>query len=223
MGGLSHRLKEDVMRSTPLVGLCRSASLAGDHVRLPPGPATAKQGIALSTGPADRGGNHRRDARSRRSLRRSQAAQRDHRALACRVADQRSARPAGERSRPDTRRRVGAPRQGRQAPRGRDGPVGLGAARAVAHDPRRAAGWRALLRAPGPHLRPPLLPIRDSRPTAQRRPRGRGAPPVRAAPAPPRPRRRDESGRSPTTGHPTATRSRRPRDQWRRSPRELRA
>ena len=78
-----------------------------------------------------------------------------------------------------------------------------------------SAGWRALLRAPGPHLRPPLLPIRDSRPTAQRRPRGRSAPSVRAAPAPPRPRRRDESGRSPTTGHPTATRSRRPRDHLR--------
>ena len=50
------------------------------------------------------------------------------------LRDQRGARPGGERSRPNTRRRVGASREGRQAPRGWNGPLGLGAARSVARD-----------------------------------------------------------------------------------------
>ena len=211
------------MRSAPLLdcaGRRRSpATLSG----LPPGPATAKQGIALSTGPADRGGDHCRDARRRRSLRRSQAARRDRRALARRVADQRSARPARERSRPDPRRRAGPPRQGRQAPRGRDGPLGLGAARAVAHDPRRAAGWTRCSACSGarPAAGPAPHPGSASNcATPPARP-GCAAGSRRTSSATRTPSR--WSGRRPATGHPTAARSRRPRDQWRRSPRELRA
>jgi integrase len=40
------RPKEDCRASHSAAGLCRSASLVGDHVWFSPGPATAKQGIA---------------------------------------------------------------------------------------------------------------------------------------------------------------------------------
>ncbi len=103
----------------------------------------------------------------------------------------RGARLDRERSRPHTRRGVGAPRQGRQAPRGRDGPLGLGAARAVAPGPRRAAGRRAFLCASRTHPRPPLLSRRDPTADAKRGCGSRRQAAIRAAPAPPRSRSRD--------------------------------
>jgi hypothetical protein len=125
---------------------------------------------------------------------------------------QRGARLGGERSRPNSRRRAGAPWQGRQTPRGWNGPPGLGAARPVARHPRRAAGRRAVLRAPRTHPRPPLLSRRDPHTAAKRRCGGRRQATVRTAPAPPRPRSRDVPRRGPAGRHPAATRSCRPRD-----------
>ena len=181
------------MESVPLLdraGRRRSpATLSSFHQGL----LAPQQGIALSTGSSDRGGDHRRDARGRRSRRPVQAARRDRCPMADRAANQRSARASGERSRPDTWRRAGAPWQGRQAPRGWDRPVGLRAARCVAPGPRRAAGRRSRVPAAPPAAS--LLPIRDSRLTPQRRPRGRGASSVRAAPAPPHPRGQDRAAK----------------------------
>jgi len=180
------------MRSTPLLDCAgrrrSSATMSGFHqgwpprnkgLRYPPDPPAVEEIIAVMRAAGDRSDGLRLRGVIvvlwRAGLRISEA-------LALQESDL-------DRTRGAVLVRHGITRQGRQAPRGRDGPVGLGTARAVAHHPRRAAGRRALLRAPGPHLRPPLLPIRDSRPTPQYRPRGRGAPSVRAAPAQPRPRR----------------------------------
>ena len=78
------------------VGLRRSSPLARDAVWIPPRPAATEQRVVLSTRPADRGGDHRGDARGRRSPRRAEGA----RSSSCSgVEDQRGARPSGERSR----------------------------------------------------------------------------------------------------------------------------
>jgi len=154
------------------------ATLSGFHqgrpprnkgLRYPPGPPTVEEIIAVMRAAGDRPGG-------------AETARRDRRAVACRVENQRGARLGGERSRPNPRRRAGAPRQGRQASRGWNGPLGLGAARSVAQDARGAARRRALLCAPRTHPRPPLLPRRDPHADAKRRPRGRRQATVRAAP-----------------------------------------
>lgn len=82
----------------------------------------------------------------------------------------------------------------------------------VADHPRRAAGRRAVLRAPRTHPWPPVLFIWDARSTVRHGTGRRGSPAVRATAAPPRPCGRDESRGSPARGHPTAARPRRPRD-----------
>jgi hypothetical protein len=46
-------------------GLRRAAPLARDHFQLPPRSPAAQQGSSISAGPADRRGDHRRDARRR--------------------------------------------------------------------------------------------------------------------------------------------------------------
>jgi hypothetical protein len=180
------------MRSAPpldCAGRRRSpATLSGFHqgrpprnrgLRYPPDPPTVEEIIAVMRAAGDR------------------PARRDRRVVACRVAGQRGARRGGERSRQDTRRRVGAPRQGRQASRGWNGPLGLGAARAVAPGPRGAAGRRAVLCAPRTHPRPSLLPCRDPHAAEKRRSGGRRQATVRAAPAPPRSHSRDVPRKGP--------------------------
>ena len=131
--------------------------------------------------------------------------------VARRASDQRGARADRERPRRRSRRDPGAPRQGRQASRGRHGPVGLGAAAPVAWhrvaDPRRpavlrhrraharaAAGRRAVAPAPAAHRR-----------------EGRRAAPLRAASAASRARGRDGARGRAAQRHPAPTRARQPR------------
>ena len=130
------------------------ATLSGFHqgrpprnkgLRSPPDPPTVEEIIAVMR-------------RGRRSPRRAEAARRDRRAVARRIESQRGARLGGERSRQNTWRRAGASREGRQTPRGWNGPLGLRAARSVARDARSAARRRALLRAPRAHPRAPPAP-----------------------------------------------------------------
>ena len=90
------------IRSTP--GLRWPAPVAGDPARVPPRPPAAQQGPSLPARPADRGGDHRRDARCRRRPRWAAIARCDRDALAGRAADQRSARAGRERPGPCERR-----------------------------------------------------------------------------------------------------------------------
>ena len=96
-------------------------------------------------------------------------------------ADQRSARADRTRSGPPPRCRAGPAREGRQAPRGRHGPLGLGAARPMARAPRQPPRRRAVLRDARPDPRPTLRTGRDPRRAAPRRRGGRGPPTIRAA------------------------------------------
>ena len=182
-----------------LSGLHQGRPPRNKGLRYPPDPPSVEEIIAVMRTAGDRPDG-------------VEAARRGRRAVACRVESQRGARLGGERSRQNTRRRAGASRQRRQTPRGWNGPLGLGAARSLARHPRRAAGRRAVLRAPRAHPRAPLLPGRDPHAAAKRRCGGRRQATVRAAPAPPRPRSRDVPRRGPTGRHPAATRSCRPRD-----------
>ena len=92
----------------------------------------AEQGSAVSAGPAAGRGDHRCHASGRRSRRRPPPASADRAALARRTTNQRSARPPGERSRQRPRRRARPAWKGRQATRGWNGPLGMGAARSLA-------------------------------------------------------------------------------------------
>lgn len=112
--------KEDIMESVLL-------DVAGHpaHRRrclIPPRTPATEQGRALPGRPSHRRGDHRCNARCLRSGRRTTAPV-DRAALARRAADRRSARSPRERSRQQSRRDSGAARQGRQAPRGRNGPL----------------------------------------------------------------------------------------------------
>ncbi len=69
--------------------------------------------------------NRRIEARSEVELTATSRPIRDR--LTCLATDQRSARAHRERPRPRSRVRAPPPQEGRQAPRGRDGPLGLGA------------------------------------------------------------------------------------------------
>jgi integrase len=196
------------MRSTPLLdcaGRRRSpATMSGFHegrpprnkgLHYPPDPPTVEEIIAVMRAAGDRPDGLRLRGVIivlwRAGLRISEA-------LALAESDL---------DRTNTRRRARAPGQGRQAPRGRDESVGLGAARAVAQHPCGPAGRRALLRAPGTHPRPPLLPRRDPHAAAKCCPHGWRQAPVRTAPAPPRSRRGDVSRRRAAGRHTAATRS----------------
>ena len=109
---------------------------------------------------------HRTRRRSRRSSRscappamspRVEAPRGDRRAVARRAADQRSARAGRERSGPGEGRDPGPTREGRSAARGRDGPLGLGAARSLAQAACGPADRRAVLRAARPDSRTAVL------------------------------------------------------------------
>ena len=203
------------MESVPLLdcaGRRRSpATMSGFHqglpprnkgLRYPPDPPTVEEIIAVMRAAGDRADG-------------AQAARRDRCAMADRAANQRSARAC--------RRAISTGHAApcwcavaRAASAARLGSTG-GPASSSIRGPRSAPGCRSARSSAcsAAHPRPSLLPIRDSRLTPQRRPRGRGASSVRAAPAPPHPRGQDEPRRSPAGGHPTPTRSRRPRDHLR--------
>jgi hypothetical protein len=110
------------------------------------------------------------------------------RALACRPTYQRSARAERERPRSEPRRDLGPPRQRRQAPRGRDGPMGLGAAEPLAAAESHAAGRRAVLRASRSDARSPMGARQRPLAAAPRRRPSRSAASVRAPSAAPRSR-----------------------------------
>ena len=113
-----------------------------------------------------------RHARGRRQCARASAARLDRDPLARRAPHPRSAR---------------ASRQGRPAPRGRDGCVGLGRAQALARAAARASCRTAVLRHQRSDARPPVVQCRrPGRPPQNRRCRRRPAP-FRAAPTPTRP------------------------------------
>lgn len=114
---------------------------------------------------------------------------------------------------------VDPPGQGRQAPRSRDGPLGLGAARALVNAPLHAAGRRAVLRPARTHPRAALDASRSPSTAARRGPTRRGATPVCSSSAAPRPRGRDVTRRRPAAGHPTPARARQSRDHLRVSTR----
>ena len=88
------------------------------------------KGLRYPADPPQRRGDRRGHAPSRRRRRTACARGTDRRALARRAAHQRGARAHRERPRRAPRRGAGPPRQGRQAPRGRHGRLGLGATRA---------------------------------------------------------------------------------------------
>jgi hypothetical protein len=105
-------------------------------------------------------------------------------ALARWAADQRSARSSGERSGSLSRCRARAAWQRRQASRGRDGPMGLGAARPVAQDPPRAPDRRGAVRDPRTDSRSPLGSVRSAQAIASRGRCGGCEASLRAAPTP---------------------------------------
>ena len=105
---------------------------AGHHARSSVRPPVAQQGPPLSGRPADRRRVRGRHAHRRPVSARPARPSAHHRALASRAADQRGPRAGRKRSRPRHRRRACPPWQGRQAARGRYGPLGLAADPAVA-------------------------------------------------------------------------------------------
>ncbi len=109
------------------------------------------------------------------------------------------------------RRRPRAPGQGRQASRGRHGPLGLTATRALARAPHRTARRRAALRDRRTDGRPALVTRRGARHAPAARSRGRGPPTLRAPSAAPRPCRGDGARGRPAQRHPTTARPRQPR------------
>ena len=122
-----------------------------------------------------------------------------------------SARSHRGRSRSPPRLTAGPARQGRAPSRGRHGRMGLGTAPAVARAAARAPGRSAAVRHQRRDARTPLVACRGTRRAAAHRRRGRSAAPLRAAPAPPRPRRRDGPRRRAADRHPTPTRPQQPR------------
>lgn len=110
----SRRERSDLRDNADLHGrdhsTLRAFSYRCRHAR-----AVGIKGSALSAGPTDRGGDHRRHARRRRWPRRSQASRRDRRALARRAAGQRSARAGRERSGSGQGRDSDQTREGRPA------------------------------------------------------------------------------------------------------------
>ncbi len=134
---------EEGTRWSRCFGCCRSPSIGGHDAGLPPGQTAAEQGLSLPGRSADRRRDRCGHARRRQRLGWRQAARADRDPLASRSTGQRSPRPSGNRSRPLHWRDPGQERQGRQAPRGRDGRLGLGPARSMAADPRRPTGRRA--------------------------------------------------------------------------------
>jgi len=107
-------------------------------------------GIALSRRSAGRGGDHRGHAPDARRSIWLQAARADRRALARRAAHPRSARARRARARPRARVAAGAQRQGRPAPRDRQGRLGLRRAATAARRPGSAAGRAAFCVIDGP-------------------------------------------------------------------------
>jgi hypothetical protein len=117
------------------------------------------------------------------------------------------ARPGGARPRPETRFVAGPQRQGRQAPRGRHGRVGLGAHTPMAHRTGRAGRRAAVLHPRRTRPRATLVrgrgPLRAS---PARRSGGRKAS-LCAAPAAPRARAGACPRRRPAQHHPAPTRA----------------
>jgi hypothetical protein len=103
------------------------------------------------------------------------------------------------------RRGAGPPREGRQASRGRDGQLGVGAARALAPSPRPVRGRPAVLRDPRLHRRTQLGSGGRAPQAGPDRRRGRGQTPVRASSTPPRARDRAGSRGRPTARYPAPT------------------
>ena len=66
MVGFDRRPEEGRHGIRTTVGLRWAAPIARDPVQLSPGPPATEQGLAVSAGPADRGGDNRRDASGRR-------------------------------------------------------------------------------------------------------------------------------------------------------------
>jgi integrase len=89
---------------------------------------------------------------------------------------------------------------------------GLGAARTMAPGPGRAAGRTAVLHRQRADARTTVDSRRRPLGAAPRRPRGRDAAALRAAPAPPRACRRDGPRRRAADRHPTPARAHQPRD-----------
>jgi integrase len=116
------------------------ATMPGYHAGRPP-----RQGHAVPRRPADGRGDRRRHAPHGRGSTWVAASRDDRRALARRSAHSRSPRAGRIRPRPAPRVAARPQRQGRQAPRSRDGRVGLGAPAPMAHCTARAAHRAAVL------------------------------------------------------------------------------
>jgi hypothetical protein len=112
---------------------CRRPSSVAGHFAWPPlWPPSTQRRPSISGRSADRRRSHRRHAECWRIAGRPPRSSADRDPMARRAADQRGARTRRKRPRPHDRRCARAPRQGRQAPRGRHGPLGLAAARPLA-------------------------------------------------------------------------------------------
>ena len=187
-----------------------AVAIAGDDAGLQLRPTPAQQGPPLSRRSADRRGDRRRHAPGRHHAARLADARPDRRALARRVAHPRSARAHRGRPRRPPRRSARPPRQGRPP-------------REVGMD---YWAWNNSTNGSTVRVELPVGPLvciltgaTRGRAWSGRRPRttapdhgARGRPAtIRAAPAPPRPRRRDGARGCPADRHPTPTRPHQPR------------
>ena len=141
------------------------------------------------------------------------------RALARRAENQRSARARRDRHGRPPRSCPHPPRKRRQAPRGRNGRLGMGTTRTLAVPPHPFPGRLVLLRDPRPHRRTQLGSRVRAPATHSHRRSCRSATPARATPAPARARSRDGARRRPARRHPEATRACPPRGHLDLSPR----
>lgn len=114
-------------------------------LRYPPDPPTVEEIISVMRAAGDEADG-------------VQAPRAHHRAVACRPSHKRSARTRRDRPRSRPRRDPRAPRQGRQTPRGRNGPLGVGKAAAVDRAAQELARRSVLLHPARIHARPPLPP-----------------------------------------------------------------
>jgi hypothetical protein len=154
------------MSTLQLLDAAGRPPLAGDTAWVSRRTSAAQQGVSLPARPASGRGDRRRHAPGRRVRPRLAPAGADRRALAHRPPDRRGDGPDRTRPRLGPRLAPGPPGQGRQAPRGRHGRLGLRPAPALARPPGRNASRNALLRDRRPDARKALDPRRRTQPPA---------------------------------------------------------
>ena len=174
--------------------------------------------VTRPTHPASR--DHRRHARRWQRRRGRQTSRPDRGALARGPTGQGGTLAGRKRPRSKQRRDPGPTRQRREAPRGRNGPLGLGSTRPLDRPALHAAGQRFVLHSPRPNPRTPVGARRRTHPTSRGRRPGRSEAALRAAPTAPRARCGDVARGGPSACDPAPAGTRGPRHHLRLSPRD---